>query len=752
MKTKIYWAIGLIFFLLLISCMAVITISPKKQNLTQRLHSFPIADLPLEKSATIYWDSHLVPFIEAKTDQDCAFLIGIVQAHLRLAQMTIFRRVVEARLAESVGPIATSIDHALRILNLSAVSDSIEKILPPETKNWIQNYVNGINFYQERLVEKPLEFKLLAIKPEPWEVKDILTIGRLASADVNWFNWFQWLKLRDKPYWQELWNRFLELGFQSTPSFNTSANFISSGIKSGSNAVVIAASRSKDSHAILANDPHLGLQLPNTWMIAGYKCPSFHVVGLMFPGVPMVLAGRNPSIAWGGTNMRSASSDLYELKANQNNNIAVRKEKIKVRWWKDKSVDIRTSEIGPIISDVSFFKVKEGQILAMKWVGHQPTDEHTSFYKINKAANWEEVRQALESYGVSGLNFLYADTNGHIGMVPAVKIPNRSQNRPPDFILDADNPQHQWQGLINPPDLPYVFNPEQGFIVTANNRPFVYNPPLGFFFSANDRADRLKQLLQQNNQVDLNFIKQMQRDVFAPSAFQLRDLMIDKIDALNLVNPENEKQVQLLEVLRQWDGRYHVESKGAVAFQVVLFHLIKNYYSQRYDQDMVELFLSSEHVNTFLQQDLITENPQVLKNILQQALKQATKNYKKFNNWGDLHRLKLSHPLERIPLIGRKFRYGDYPAEGAYNTVMKTAHQISNKRHDTFYGANSRIIIMLRDPDENYFVLLGGQDGWLGSEHFVDQVPLWLKGEYIQIPLRIESVRESFPHQMQLQP
>lgn len=752
MKMKIYVLIIIVFVvLLLISCMAVITTAPKKRNLDQRLQSFPTTGLPLKESTSIYWDSHLIPFIEAKTDEDCAFLLGMVHAHLRLAQMTLIRRVVEGRLAESAGPFASSIDHSLRIVNLAAAVDSIEKILPDETRNWLQNYANGINFYQEKMTEKPVEFKLLGIKPEPWAVKDILTVGRLASADVNWFNWFQWLKFRDKPYWQEIWNRFLDLGFQSTPSFQADLNFIAAGIKSGSNATVISANRSTDGNAILATDPHLGLQLPNTWLIAGYQCPSFHVVGFMIPGVPMVLVGRNPDIAWGGTNMRSASSDLYELTSEQLENVKTRTKKIKVRWWKDKEVEVRMSDIGPVLSDIPFFKNNK-KIFAMKWVGHQATDEYSSFYQLNKATNWNEFRNAFESYGVSGQNFLYADSEGHIGMVPAVKIPNRQQLKPDDFLLNSDNPNYQWKGLIGTLELPYVFDPAEGFIVSANNRPFVHNPPMGYFFSANDRVDRLTELFQQDVKVDLEFIKKTQLDVNVKSAVRLRDLLIQKMDSLNLDVSNDPRTTELMTALHQWDGNYHVDSKGAVAFQMLVFHLIQDYYTEKYDEDFSAALLSSEHANTFLEQDLEKKDNEKIKSILQQAIKKAVKDARKYENWGEMHRLNVSHILGRIPVIGGRYRFGNYPAEGSYNSAMKTAHEITNKKHDTFYGANSRFIALMRDMDENYFVLLGGQDGWLGSENFVDQVPLWLKGEYIKIPILIENVRKAFPYRIQLLP
>jgi penicillin amidase len=731
--------------------MAVITTSPQKRSHNQRLASFPTTGLPLKSEAMIYWDSHLIPFIEAKTDEDCAFLLGMVHAHLRLGQMTLIRRAVEGRLAESAGPFATSIDHSLRIVNLAAAVDSIEKILTVETKDWLKNYAAGINFYQENMTEKPVEFKLLGIKPEPWQVRDILTIGRLASADVNWFNWFQWLKFREKPYWQEIWNRFLEQGFQSTPSFQSDMNFISAGIKSGSNAVVVSGKRSANGNAILATDPHLGLQLPNTWLIVGYQCPSFHVVGFMFPGVPMVLVGRNPKISWGGTNMRSASSDLYELNAEQIANLKSRTEKIKVRGWKDKQVEIRMSQSGRVLSDIPFFKNNK-KIFAMRWVGHQATDEYSAFFRLNQATNWQEFRNAFESYGVSGQNFLYADSDGHIGIVPAVKIPNRQQAKPDDFLLNPDNPLHQWDGLIGTTELPFVVDPPEGFIVSANNRPFAHQPPMGYFFSANDRVDRLTELFQQNNQVDLDFAKQTQVDVKVISAVSLRDLIVQKMDSLNFGIPADRSASEFWNAFRQWDGTYHADSKGAVAFQMLVFHLIKDFFSKKYDEDFAESLLSSEQANTFLEQDLRKEADDNLKSLWQVAIQKAIKDARKYKTWGEMHRLNVSHIFGRIPIIGGKFRFGNYPADGSYNSAMKTAHDISNQKHDTFYGANSRFIAMMRDLDENYFVLLGGQDGWIGSEHFVDQVPLWRKGEYIQIPLRMENVRKAFSNQMKLIP
>jgi penicillin amidase len=105
-----------------------------------------------------------------------------------------------------------------------------------------------------------------------------------------------------------------------------------------------------------------------------------------------------------------------------------------------------------------------------------------------------------------------------------------------------------------------------------------------------------------------------------------------------------------------------------------------------------------------------------------------------------------------IPLIGRRYRFGDFPAAGTSETLMKTAHGLTNRRHGANYGSVARHISDLSDPDANYFALLGGQDGWFGSANFTDQVALWRRGEYIALPLRVSSAAENFRHRTVLLP
>jgi penicillin amidase len=134
------------------------------------------------------------------------------------------------------------------------------------------------------------------------------------------------------------------------------------------------------------------------------------------------------------------------------------------------------------------------------------------------------------------------------------------------------------------------------------------------------------------------------------------------------------------------------------------------------------------------------------------AVKRATAKYKRFSNWGAMHRLRLAHPFGSIPRIGRRYRFGDHPVSGSNETVMKTAHGFAAGRHSVRLGAIARHISEMGEPDANYFVLLGGQDGWLGSTASTDLTALWRRGSYVQVPLRAEVALNRLQHRTVLMP
>ena len=741
------------FFLLNMGC-SVLRPLPKKTSVAQRIAAFPTKNVPVEKAVTIYWDRHMVPFIEAESDDDLAFALGMVHAHLRLAQMEILRHASQGRLSEMAGPFAIGFDHSLRIINLGRCSKAIYANMPAETRRWLDNFTRGVNFVQDNMTVLPYEFRVCGLRREPWAPEDIIAIEHLGGADINWLQWFSLLPMRGKPFWPQLWARLLKAG-SSTPSFSPEEatwpvrEVLGGMTRSGSNSFAISGSR-RGGAAIMANDPHLGITIPSIWLIVGMKSLSYNTVGLMFPGVPFVALGRNERIAWGGTNMHSASSNLYDISKEPADSITTREEKIKVRWWFDRTVKIRESRFGPIVSDAPLLRSYKGPPLAVRWVGHEPSDEFTAMLQATRAKDWNEFRQAFGPYALPGMNILYADADGNIGQLMAVKLPMRQKEVPDDIVLDPEKTENLWKGFLSPAQLPYVFNPRRGFLVSCNNVPVKMNPPIGYFFSAPDRFLRISALLSARSPVDLAYVRSIQRDVCSATDVELRDLLVKKIDEGKLHDEINKANASFLPALRGWDGNYDTRSTGAVAFQLIFYHFANDYYPTLYEKPYSDALLRG--AGRFALDDLKNGDAERIARCAKSSAIAAAGEFGQFKDWGEMHRLQIAHMFSSIPLIGRKYRFGDYPAAGSNETVWKTAAALTNQRNSTRFGSTARHISDLSDPDENYFLVLGGQDGWINSAASLDQVPMWMSGEYIKVPLRPDTVGRSFEHKTVMGP
>lgn len=731
----------------LLSACAVLSPLPEETTSDERLNAIPVAGLTLEGAVTIHWDEHQVPFIEAERDADLPVAMGLVHAHLRLGQMELLRRISQGRIAEMGGPLAADIDEGLRILNFGAAADKMEAALPPESRAWLEGYVRGVNHYQQNVKRLPQEFRVLGLEREPWTVRDVLTFGRLSGTDVNWLVYGGLLKLRDRKDWPELWARLVKEGISSVPSFDADAgqsafNALLAGVsKSGSNSLAVAPSRTSTGATIMANDPHLGITVPNIWLIMGVHSPSYHVVGLSVPGLPIFAIGRNPRIAWGGTNMRAASSDLVDISTLPAGDIQTRQEKIKVRWWFDRDVSVRETRWGPVLSDAPLLKREDGPQFALRWAGHQVSDEVGAMMKVSRATNFQEFRQAFKTFAVSGQNMLYADIDGNIGQVAAAKLPSRKNGLPADVLVTPEQSDAAWSNMKDVSSLPVSINPADGFLLSANNRPAPADIPLGYFFSPDDRMIRMREILTEKDRVGVADIKALQRDVYMTSSVKLRDALLPLLNKLSPTEPAEQEVVTLM---ADWDGHYRPESRGALAFELFYADFKKRFAVSLMGERDADTYAGVGRIKTLLIADLERAAGETVAAALRPALANAAERIGSFSNWGDMHRLAISHPMGFLPVIGGRYRFADYPTGGSSHSIMKTAHATTDQQHNTRFGSNARHISDLSDMDKNYFVLLGGQDGWFKSANFLDQVPYWQSGNYIQVPMRLDVVRKSF--------
>jgi penicillin amidase len=348
------------------------------------------------------------------------------------------------------------------------------------------------------------------------------------------------------------------------------------------------------------------------------------------------------------------------------------------------------------------------------------------------------------------MNMLFTDKAGNIGQVLAVRLPQRRRDVPPDLVLDAADPEADWEGSVGSMELPHSFNPPEGYLVSANNRPVEANVPIGYFFSPADRIQRISALLAEEGRIDADRLKHIQRDVLSLSALELKQTLLDKLRETGLTETRDPWERELVKFLSVWDGRYHPDSRGALSFELLMFNLARLLYGQTFTLAETATYASVGRIKLLMTEDLEAMAPDELWDALARALARAADRLSKLDNWGSIHRYALWHPLGAIPVGGRRYRFFEYEAPGASDTVMKTAHGLSDQRHRTGFGAAARHVSDLADDDENHFVVLGGQDGWINSANFLDQVPLWLERAYVRVPLRLDTVRQTFPYRTEL--
>jgi penicillin amidase len=489
---------------------------------------------------------------------------------------------------------------------------------------------------------------------------------------------------------------------------------------------------------MIANDPHLSFVLPNPWLLAGFKSPSHHAVGLMVPGIPFVAIGRNPSIAWGGASLHAASSDLVAVAKDAA--LQERVERIAVRGEADCVLRIRETPWGPVVNDLPALRMRD-ETLALRWVGHQPSDEFTAMLRVGQARNWDEFRAGFEGYALPGLEINYADASGHIGQLMAAKLPRRTLAEPDDIVsLPGDG----WDSPVTSAELPHRFDPAEGFLASANARPEDKHVVVGFHFSPPTRVQRLRRLLRAEPKMSLAKLMRIQRDVHLADALVQRDVLLSRLRDAGLEKNTD----RLRSALQNWDGNYDAESVGAAAFELLFFHLAREIVPPARQA----AYEAAWGTRALIWADILALPAEARISALTRALRHAVRNFRPGAPWGTRHHLRLSHPFGMIPLLGRRYRLADFPVSGTSESLMKTAHGLTNRRHHARYGSVARHISDMSDDDANHFVLLGGQDGWLGSSTFADQVPLWRRGDYVTVPLRPEAARTRFPHHMILRP
>ena len=748
----------------------------------------------------VWRDSLGVPHVWAKNEEDLFRAMGYVHAQDRLFQMELFRRVADGRMAEMLGAGFVESDRFLRTIGLGRAAAENEARLAPEHRRMLQAYADGVNAWiRTHPGPLPPEFVALRIRPEPWTVRNSLSIAKIMAWDLA--DWDIGLDLQRAvdavgpelaaelfPFYPDSGVTILGAdgrwqGRGAVPAPPLHAPEATSRVSGpvplpdpprlalellasvsashASNSWVIGGSRTKSGKPILANDMHLSLRAPAIWYLAALHGGGFDVAGMTLPGVPVVVAGHSRRVAWGYTNamvddvdffveeVDSADPDRYRVPGGWAE-MTVRPETIQVKGREPVVHRVRATRHGPVVSDVD--ERGGGRVLAMQWTAYEPSTEVVALLGMNTARDAEEFARALRGFNNPHQNVVFADRDGRIGYWMAGRVPVR---RSGDGLLPAPGwtGEADWMGWLAFDQHPHVLDPEDGFVVTANNRQAGADYP--FHVTANWaepwRAARIREMVQAGRDLTGDDVARQQMDV--RDLFALRHLprAVRAAERAGLDEAARE--------LRAWDGAAQVDSRGTALFYTWFEALrtrigndefgMERVYFPRPTLDRILARGGSRWVD-----DVTTERTETLEELEEAAMRTAAETVGE-RRWGEMHRTHIGHPLGVVRALDRALRLniGPFPNAGSFYTVNVSGWNGREPPFTNTYGASQRHVVDMADPDgSGGFVIPTGQSGNPFSRHYRDQTPRWRAGRLWLIPLDREKAERRAVSRMTLRP
>lgn len=485
----------------------------------------------------------------------------------------------------------------------------------------------------------------------------------------------------------------------------------------GSNNWAVSARKSATGAPLLANDPHLPLNLPSIWFEMHLHAPDIDCYGVSIPGTPTLIIGFNNRVAWGVTNGTIDVKDWYTVTFKDNLReeylydqrwlpVTYREERIKVRG-QDEIIDtVRYTLYGPISHEDTLIAGKRTG-LAMRWTGHDPANELLTFYLLNKAQGYEDYRAALSYFACPAQNFVFADISGNIAMVQQGRIPLRWPGQG-KMVMDGHLPVYQWQGYWDEAWIPQVKNPPRGYVYSANQYPTDSKFPLyysGWFEPY--RHLRIAELLAQPGPFTVEDMQRFQLDeVVIRARMFLPELLMHVSDSVKQLPGAQ----PWLDSLNAWDFRYHASSALPVFFE--------NWY-----QEVTHAMLAP-----YLEKNLLTPQPDALfrkwkKNPqpswVSDGFIQTLNVFTAPSSeevWWKEKETRLQH-MAKIPAFGSEvLEVGGN--EHALNAITST------------HGPSWRMVVSLEKSPRGWGVYPGGQSGNPGSPYYLSHNSVWAKGSY----------------------
>ena len=740
----------------------------------------------LESEVKISRDRRGIPYIEAANEKDLYFAQGYATASDRLWQMDLLRRTALGRLSEILGPNALGSDKLHRTYGFAQLAASLFERATTRTRLILESYASGVNAFIEscETTSLPAEFQVLHYAPSKWAAVDSLALGKLFSESLSVTIDADILRalLSDLPPEKlevllpvtspldilivgnddaagrvalsdnvSLRAKFSEFELAALTELLKSLRRAGRDREVGSNSWVVSGVLTASGLPLLANDPHLAPTSPPIWHIVVLRAPELHVCGVALPGLPGIMIGHNNRIAWGITNLCPDVQDLYLEKLDASDpyfyqtpegqrQVEVRQETVRVRQpsgdLSHETFEVKVTRHGPIILE------RETLGVALRWTAlDSDLIDLEAFLAINSARNWDDFVTALSGFAGPPQNFVYADTDGHIGYYSAGRIPIRKTGDG-SVPYDGATDEGDWIGFIPFQELPHAFDPPPGVIVTGNNRLVGRDYPyhLTHNWRVPYRARRMFDLLTSKRGLTVADCLQVQGDTYAYAD------VIFLSEVLKVAQPLVSSSAEWHEIsvaFGGWDGYSNAESK--------VLPLVTEMRKAFRRQMLVGVMGSARaqlyewrNESTFIDK-LITERPlewlppeftsyedfllacyREARNTLTDRLGPDSANW----TWGKLASIHFPHVLEKI-FSG--FAGPTLPQEtgGSMPTVNSGAR------------VSMRFVADLGNWDESRLCLPLGESGDLASLHRHDQLAEWRNVNPGVLPFQDHTIAEA---------
>lgn len=779
----------------------------------------------LQDEVHIYRDKWGVPHIYAQSAEDLFFAQGYVHAQDRFWQMEMWRHTGQGRLSEITGEATVELDTLIRTLGwnrMAADSLAYYENEAPETMAILEAYSAGVNAYlTDNRDNLSLNKTILELVGEPWEIEPWEPLDTVSWSVVMAYqlsgNWTE--ELSRARLYADVGEGVVDTlvpgyPYESRPVIAPTSDQINDlpeathvpagsptainwsnvnttlvgelpaglafgdGPFLGSNNWVVSGEHTATGLPMLANDPHLGIQMPAIWYEAGLHAPGWDITGFTFAGVPGVVIGHNDRIAWGVTNVGPDVQDLYIEKINPNNprqyefegewvDMEVIEEVISVNGGDDVTLEVLVTRHGPLVTNVTatVSDLAEGlkDQLALRWTAAEPSRLLQAVLMLNQAQDFDAFHEALRYWDVPAQNVVYADIDGNIGYQMPGLVPVRAAGDGLEPVPGWTG-EYEWDDWIPYEELPALYNPDSGFIVTANNAVVDEDYPnfIARDWADGDRAFRITEMLQEaieRGDVTLEDLALIQFD----SKSMLAATYIPLFAGLSSSDP----QVQAaIERLRGWDLQERRDSVPAALFEIFYMQLAENVLADDVGEEHYAILSKDAFFYDLAEQpdaswwdDQSTSGSESREEILLASIADAVA-YLNENvgsnmddwTWGALHTATfVSDPLGQVDITAWLVNRGPFPTDGGTDLVNASSWRWSDpavvRGHPSM-----RMLVDMSNFDASRTIIPTGQSGHPFHEHYDDMIELWLNGEYHPMLFDRTTVEAAAADHLLLQP